>query len=55
MNINLSTSWNLAHIKNYEIRQTDVTPIKNFGMIWLEEFFNSELSPLNGIFTQAAD
>jgi hypothetical protein len=49
-NINLSTSWNLANIKSDEIRQADVTPITNFWIIWLGEFLNLELSPLNGIF-----
>jgi hypothetical protein len=51
-NINLSTSWNPANIKSYQIRQADVTPIKIFGIICLAEFFSPslELSPLNGIF-----
>lgn len=38
-NINLSTCWDVANIKSYQIREADVTPIKNFGMMWLGDFF----------------
>jgi len=35
--------------------KTDVTPVANFGMFWLDQFLTSEVCRLNDICLRVAD